>query len=210
MREKTTIISGIILLSIIMCLSGCSEILPSENDNTPSKSVSATAEPSPDIHSPSADNMPTQSVLPSTEEITNAPSHALIVVYEVTEGEEGTFYLGQSSSEVRKILKDMDIHIKFDTDVTINADGFGFEFDKQNRLIGFGLVTASNTPTASGLDFGDTYEKMIEIYGTEYIEEVIGPDASRYEYKIGSHYFYVRIYNGRVNLWELSTESIIY
>ncbi len=224
---KKIIILIAIMSILVICLNGCVTTAPTET--MPPQSTVPSSETAPNAQSPTPDNTQTQTTPPSseaapytqspaptpnqtesasTETADGSQSPAPIFINEMTDKEEGTFYLGQSITEVMRILEDMDIFIKTGDEFTINTEGFGFGFD-QNKLIGIGLLTASNTPTASGLNFGDSYEKMVEIYGTDYTEKVIGPDASRYEYKIGNHYFRVRIYKGGVNLWGLSTESLI-
>lgn len=125
-----------------------------------------------------------------------------IIVNELTDDGEGTFYIGQPLNDVRQILQDRKIEIQDDVDITISTEKFGFEFDNKNELlVDVTLTAASETPTVSGLDFGDSYEKMTELYGSDYTEKVLGPEASTYEYEIGDHYFYVRIFQGAVNMW---------
>ena len=130
------------------------------------------------------------------------------VINELSNDKEGTFYLGQPYDEVSAIIDKCGMVILSATDKSIDVGKFGFGFE-HGILCGLQVDISSELSTIKGLCFGDSYNKMIELYSEDYNSLILCPEATIYEYYMEDHYFHVRIFNDEVNLWGISIESAL-
>lgn len=219
--RKSAVIAFIMILTVITCLYGCTKADPQSTENTtliltspsvesspdtkPSTSIELTIKPSASTVQPSSEPQTVASDSTQPAEISPLP----ITINEMTDGKDDTFYLGQPYADAARILNvDLGNIIEQATDDFIEARGLGISY--VNKIaVNISLVETSHLPTTLGLNFGDSYEKMTDLYGTKYTEKIIDTDYSAYDYKIGSHYFGVFLYKGEVCSWEISTSSTL-
>jgi len=213
--KKTRIIAFAITLSMAFTLAACNNGNPANNTPTqpsPSESSQAPNPASTPSESPQVSDATTSIVAPS---ISN-----LLIIDEFEPIEENALvYLGMLRLDAWDTLL---AHISQDDVQGGNAfyssiddgyhnehefEGFSYNTDKNDALY---IVSASleRYQPASGLRFGDTFARVIELYGSGYIEYTEdGSGFSKYEYKIGNHFFSVSFVDGSAYAWRVSSYS---
>ena len=154
----------------------------------------------------------------------------IILFNEIDDGERGLFYLGQSLENVYAILDSWGVdrqsieHIEstgdFDdwhwgyTSIFVEEFGLSFFFDLTFATVDISISACDclclRGVTKMGLEFGDSYERMVRLYGngyTRFIPEFWGDEAILFEYNFGSHYFRVFATYGEVIEWGMGIYS---
>jgi len=144
-----------------------------------------------------------------------------IAFNETNDGENGLFYLGQSYDDVFAILNSLGIDTQNieqientnDLDawnwgytvVYVTDFGLSFVFDLALAVSDiYTLLDADlriSRVSQMGLAFGDSYERMVELYGDGYVSfqpEYWVDGTIIFEYDFGTHYFRVFTINGEV------------
>ena len=86
-------------------------------------------------------------------------------------------------------------------------EGFSYNTDKNDALYIVTVNLERYQPT-SGLRLGDTFARVIELYGSDYTEYTEdGSGFSKYEYIIGNHFFTVSFVDGTAYAWRVSSHS---
>jgi hypothetical protein len=197
----------IIALFLVISLNGCARI---------EHKVTATESPTPPSTESSAPASDIEAPYPNNDaELYNENvqfPEGTVLVNEQDNNKQGLFYLGMSKDEVRSVLEDNRINFVMQESDTGEAN-FLFEFYLFDDSFALGLANDSiysigiygdspvdATSTQSGLNLGDTLEKMVELYGSDY--KVVDEG---YVYVIGDHSFLVRFKSNAVTGWEIST-----
>jgi hypothetical protein len=90
---------------------------------------------------------------------------------------------------------------------THEFEGFAYNTDKNDALYVVSVSLERYQPT-SGLRFGDTFVRVIELYGSDYTEYTEdGSGFSKYEYIISDHFFSVSFVDGTAYEWRVSSYS---
>lgn len=202
--RKTT---PIIMIYMIISLIGCAKASPQITENNPQKSSAPSITKTIDSNTLSSApiTVSSPSPLPSPLYSINPYSPDQIVIEEMAEDSVGTVYLGQLRRDARKILEQVGVYFFNGDDTLVDARNFVFHLDAQGRFINIEVLSTSLVATKAGLNFGDSYDKMVKLYGSDYTPRAINNDVTLYRYDIKQHCFYVRIDKGTVNLWGIAT-----
>ncbi len=197
----------IVLLSVI-CLNGCSELAPLDNTSpaltSPSPETAAETEPELSSPQPSFDSASSFETLETVFPSGSATNDKQIIINEIND-KEGTFYLGQSYQDASSILYDREIEILQGSDTMLYTDQFEFSFF-ESKVNEIKVRAGSQLQTTLGLNFGDSFNTMIKLYGTNYTSRTqtsIETQYEYYEYIIDDHAFCVEFYSGKVSAWLL-------
>jgi hypothetical protein len=134
--------------------------------------------------------------------------------------DEGLISLGMTRDDITAVLEEKGIY--FDSMVSSEGKGdYWIEFllfDDYveifisnyvvNNIQISGSIPLKITSTQSGLNFGDTFDKMVELYGDGYtidMSPIPGEERYKaYEYEISDCHFYVYFLDDAVARWRIS------
>lgn len=142
------------------------------------------------------------------------------VLVQELDKDEGLFCLGMAIDDVIAVLDDKGVCY----DSYESSEGVGdyfvyynlfddrVEIGIRNYVVNYieiiGSIPLRITATQSGLNLGDSFDKMVELYGDDYtvdMEPVPGEEMYKfYSYKIGDYQFYVYFLNDAVERWGIS------
>ncbi|KYH30052.1 hypothetical protein CLTEP_26930 [Clostridium tepidiprofundi DSM 19306] len=147
------------------------------------------------------------------KEISNSESKIFINEKSVKD-KKSTFPFGMSKDELMIKLKKLKLKVKGEIEITsskedpelgnpiIMTDDISFSFDRNNQLL-YAIGIKQNIPTSLGLKNGDSLEKIVKLYGTNYKKYNPG-NGFVYEYCFNNHYFRVFIEQDKVTGWAVS------
>jgi hypothetical protein len=190
---------------MIISLLGCVQAAPTEIN--PQTSASPSVAKTTDSNTPGSAPTTVSSPSPSPSPLYSINPYLpeQIVIDETTDDCKGTVYLGQLRRDARKILEQLGVYFFNGDDTLVDARNFVFHLDEQGHFVDIEVLSTSRVATKAGLNFGDSYDQMVKLYGSDYTLRAINNDATLYRYNIKQHCFYVRIDKGAVNLWGIAT-----
>lgn len=143
----------------------------------------------------------------SAESITDNPSDNMIMGFEK--------YLGMDYEDVIvKLNHDGITYEEYFTptnpdDLSIGYNGlftedFSIWTSAENREKVCGIVVFRNHATTLGLNVGDPFDSMIELYGDDFVEYTNYDETKTYEYNLNDYYLQITIYNEQVDTLRIS------
>ena len=182
----------------------------SEIDNITSKVSEFSNEPS---QSPET-NQPSAPVQAPENDITLSETPRTPVLVNEQDDEKGLICLGLPYDDLILILEQNGISYQkmedfnsYVVEFRWNNSDFLILFEAENLVVGIevgGRKPVQVTSTQKGLNIGDTYDKMVELYGNDYVVVYVEDKQYHvYEYKIGDHYFQVWFQSDVISSWRI-------
>ena len=125
-----------------------------------------------------------------------------IIINEVDD-KKGTFYLGQSYLDASSVLYEREINILHGSNAMLYTDLYEFSF-YEGEIDEIKVKATSQIQTTLGLNFGDSFDKMIQLYDTEYTNRTqtsIETGFEYFEYVLNDHAFCVEFLKEKVSTW---------
>ena len=194
----------IIALFIMLPLSSCAQSKFNTTATTPQQSAFPSANKTPAATSGNISTQSAPSLSTSPQVTRNKYDPKKIIIDEMTDDNKGTVYLGQDSVDTRQIMRSLGVYFNGD-DTLAYSDSYAFYFGEKGTLNKIEVLPSSLISTKAGLAFGDNYDNMVKLYGTDFLKKDINSDAALYRYTIGRHCFYVKLEKGLVTEWGICT-----
>jgi len=155
--------------------------------------------------------------------VRSATVSGLLLIDEFSSGEGALLYLGMQALELIQILDENGCFpgrwggyqwfstLDYENHHSAEPDegGFCYYFDDAYDRVYYIWVSSDEYLTKAGLRVGDSAERVVELYGSDY-REYTGADNGRpefYEYAIGGQYLRISFLDGIVFSWAVSKYS---
>lgn len=145
----------------------------------------------------------------STNDNMSASTHIdEIISDKQDDGSVGIFRLGMSKEELYKLIKERNMKIKLDEThgsegSSIWCDNISFQINANNVLKEIYIYGNDKYNTSKGLKLGDSLDKMIELYGDNYISG-LEESTTVYQYEYKTSYLNIAIEDSKVVGWGIS------